>query len=134
MPGRVADTGQPLHHAFDPGGQRLPFFWVKVTGIGNDDFGLRQRREVTPQERRHRRRRLGMRDPAGEATRSDFFKRMRKPQPRSRAAQNRSLSSKPRSASKITGQLTDVMTYDIITPPVASRIYAYAHLALFVKL
>jgi hypothetical protein len=33
--------------------------------------------------------------------------------------------------SKITGQLTDVITYDIFTPPVASRIYAYSHLAAF---
>src|SRR5438552_13610564 len=33
--------------------------------------------------------------------------------------------------SKITGQLTDVMTYDIFTPPVASRIYAYSHLAAY---
>lgn len=33
--------------------------------------------------------------------------------------------------SKVTGQLTDVITYDIFTPPVASRIYAYAHLAAF---
>ncbi len=33
--------------------------------------------------------------------------------------------------SKITGQLTDVITYDIFTPPVASRIYAYAHLAAY---
>jgi hypothetical protein len=33
--------------------------------------------------------------------------------------------------SNITGQLTDVITYDIFTPPVASRIYAYAHLAAY---
>ena len=33
--------------------------------------------------------------------------------------------------SKITGQLTDVITYDIFTPPVASRIYAYSHLAAY---
>lgn len=33
--------------------------------------------------------------------------------------------------SKVTGQLTDVITYDIFTPPVASRIYAYSHLAAF---
>src|SRR5687768_17500618 len=33
--------------------------------------------------------------------------------------------------SKITGLLTDVITYDIFSPPVASRIYAYAHLAAF---
>lgn len=33
--------------------------------------------------------------------------------------------------SKVTGQLTDVMTYDIFSPPVASRIYAYTHLAAY---
>src|ERR1044071_4160173 len=33
--------------------------------------------------------------------------------------------------SKVTGQLTDVITYDIFTPPVASRIYAYSHLAAY---
>ena len=33
--------------------------------------------------------------------------------------------------SKITGQLTDVITYDIFSPPVASRIYAYSHLAAY---
>jgi PAP2 superfamily. len=33
--------------------------------------------------------------------------------------------------SSVTGQLTDVITYDIFTPPVASRIYAYAHLAAY---
>lgn len=33
--------------------------------------------------------------------------------------------------SNITGRLTDVMTYDIFSPPVASRIYAYAHLAAY---
>lgn len=33
--------------------------------------------------------------------------------------------------SKITGLLTEVITYDIFTPPVASRIYAYAHLAAY---
>src|SRR6478672_6795924 len=33
--------------------------------------------------------------------------------------------------SKVTGQLTDVITYDIFTPPVASRIYSYAHLAAY---
>jgi hypothetical protein len=33
--------------------------------------------------------------------------------------------------SKVTGLLTDVITYDIFSPPVASRIYAYAHLAAF---
>src|SRR5688572_27380756 len=33
--------------------------------------------------------------------------------------------------SKVTGQLTDVITYDIFSPPVASRIYAYTHLAAY---
>lgn len=33
--------------------------------------------------------------------------------------------------SKITGRLTEVMTYDIFSPPVASRIYAYSHLAAY---
>jgi hypothetical protein len=33
--------------------------------------------------------------------------------------------------SKITGKLTDVITYDIFSPPVASRIYAYSHLAAY---
>ncbi len=33
--------------------------------------------------------------------------------------------------SKVTGLLTDVITYDIFTPPVASRIYSYAHLAAY---
>jgi hypothetical protein len=33
--------------------------------------------------------------------------------------------------STVTGRLTDVMTYDIFSPPVASRIYAYAHLAAY---
>lgn len=33
--------------------------------------------------------------------------------------------------SNITGRLTDVMTYDIFSPPVASRIYAYSHLAAY---
>lgn len=33
--------------------------------------------------------------------------------------------------STVTGQLTEVITYDIFTPPVASRIYAYAHLAAY---
>ncbi len=33
--------------------------------------------------------------------------------------------------SNITGRLTEVMTYDIFSPPVASRIYAYAHLAAY---
>lgn len=33
--------------------------------------------------------------------------------------------------SYVTGQLTEVITYDIFTPPVASRIYAYAHLAAY---
>ena len=33
--------------------------------------------------------------------------------------------------SKITSRLTDVITYDIFSPPVASRIYAYSHLAAY---
>ncbi len=33
--------------------------------------------------------------------------------------------------SVVTGQLTEVITYDIFTPPVASRIYAYSHLAAY---
>jgi hypothetical protein len=33
--------------------------------------------------------------------------------------------------SNITGRLTEVMTHDIFSPPVASRIYAYAHLAAY---
>lgn len=33
--------------------------------------------------------------------------------------------------STVTGQFTEVITYDIFTPPVASRIYAYAHLAAY---
>ncbi|HVZ26562.1 MAG TPA: hypothetical protein VG842_10925, partial [Sediminibacterium sp.] len=33
--------------------------------------------------------------------------------------------------SKVTGQLIDVITYDIFTPPVASRVQAYAHLAAY---
>lgn len=33
--------------------------------------------------------------------------------------------------STVTGQLTEVITYDIFTPPVASRIYAYSHLAAY---
>ena len=33
--------------------------------------------------------------------------------------------------SKITGQLTEVITFDIFTPPVASRIYSYSHLAAY---
>lgn len=31
--------------------------------------------------------------------------------------------------SKLTGQLTEIMTFNIFTPTVASRVYAYAHLA-----
>ncbi|MFT3700788.1 MAG: vanadium-dependent haloperoxidase [Agriterribacter sp.] len=31
----------------------------------------------------------------------------------------------------LTGQLTEVITYDIFNPPVASRIYAYSHLAAY---
>jgi hypothetical protein len=33
--------------------------------------------------------------------------------------------------SKITNDLTEVITYDIFNPPVASRIYAYSHLAAY---
>ncbi|PWU01846.1 MAG: phosphoesterase PA-phosphatase [Bacteroidetes bacterium] len=33
--------------------------------------------------------------------------------------------------SKTTGQLTEVITFDIFTPPVASRIYSYSHLAAY---
>lgn len=33
--------------------------------------------------------------------------------------------------SKVADQLTEVITFDIFTPPVASRIYAYAHLAAY---
>lgn len=33
--------------------------------------------------------------------------------------------------SNITGRLTEVMTYDIFSPPVASRIYSYSHLAAY---
>ncbi len=31
----------------------------------------------------------------------------------------------------VASQLTEVITYDIFTPPVASRIYAYSHLAAY---
>lgn len=37
----------------------------------------------------------------------------------------------PKLYSEVTGKLTEVITYDIFTPPVASRIYAYSHLAAF---
>lgn len=33
--------------------------------------------------------------------------------------------------SKVTNELTEVITYDIFNPPVASRIYAYSHLAAY---
>lgn len=33
--------------------------------------------------------------------------------------------------SNLTGQLTDIMTFNIFTPPVASRVYAYSHLAAY---
>lgn len=33
--------------------------------------------------------------------------------------------------SHLTGQLTEIMTFNIFTPPVASRVYAYAHLAAY---
>lgn len=39
--------------------------------------------------------------------------------------------SNPLLYSNITNQLTEVITYDIFTPPVASRIYAYGHLAAY---
>jgi hypothetical protein len=48
-----------------------------------------------------------------------------------RAADYQEVLHDPVLYSKITGQLTDVITYDIFTPPVASRIYAYSHLAAF---
>lgn len=37
----------------------------------------------------------------------------------------------PNLYSKVAGQLTDVITFDIFTPPVASRIHAYTHLAAY---
>ena len=37
----------------------------------------------------------------------------------------------PKLYSEVTGKLTEVITYDIFTPPVASRIYAYGHLAAY---
>lgn len=37
----------------------------------------------------------------------------------------------PRLYSHLTGQLTEIMTFNIFTPPVASRVYAYAHLAAY---
>jgi hypothetical protein len=33
--------------------------------------------------------------------------------------------------SHLTGQVTEIMTFNIFTPPVASRVYAYAHLAAY---
>ncbi|OQP66948.1 phosphoesterase PA-phosphatase [Niastella vici] len=48
-----------------------------------------------------------------------------------RAADYQQVLHDPVLYSKITGELTDVITYDIFTPPVASRIYAYSHLAAF---
>lgn len=33
--------------------------------------------------------------------------------------------------SHLTGQLTEIMTFNIFTPPVASRVYAYSHLAAY---
>ena len=48
-----------------------------------------------------------------------------------RAADYQQVLHNPVLYSKVTGQLTDVITYDIFTPPVASRIYSYAHLAAF---
>jgi len=48
-----------------------------------------------------------------------------------RAADYQQVLHDPILYSKVTGQLTDVITYDIFSPPVASRIYAYAHLAAY---
>ena len=48
-----------------------------------------------------------------------------------RAADYQQVLHDPVLYSKVTGQLTDVMTYDIFSPPVASRIYAYTHLAAY---
>jgi hypothetical protein len=48
-----------------------------------------------------------------------------------RAADYQQVLHDPFLYSKITGRLTDVITYDIFSPPVASRIYAYSHLAAF---
>ncbi len=33
--------------------------------------------------------------------------------------------------SNLTGQLTEIMTFNIFTPPAASRVYAYSHLAAY---
>ncbi|MCC6290254.1 MAG: vanadium-dependent haloperoxidase [Chitinophagaceae bacterium] len=43
----------------------------------------------------------------------------------------REVFNNPKLYSEVTGKLTDVITYDIFTPPVASRIYAYSHLAAY---
>jgi hypothetical protein len=48
-----------------------------------------------------------------------------------RAADYQQILHDPVLYSKVTGQLTDVITYDIFSPPVASRIYAYTHLAAY---
>src|SRR5215813_12210134 len=48
-----------------------------------------------------------------------------------RAADYQQVLHNPVLYSKVTGQLTDVITFDIFTPPVASRIYAYSHLAAY---
>jgi hypothetical protein len=48
-----------------------------------------------------------------------------------RAADYQQVLHDPVLYSKITGELTDVITYDIFSPPVASRIYAYSHLAAY---
>lgn len=37
----------------------------------------------------------------------------------------------PNLYSNLTGQLTEIMTFNIFTPPVASRVYAYSHLAAY---
>src|SRR3982751_6016243 len=39
--------------------------------------------------------------------------------------------SNPALYSKTVANLTEVITYDIFNPPVASRIYAYSHLAAY---
>jgi hypothetical protein len=43
----------------------------------------------------------------------------------------RQVFNNPKLYSEVTGKLTEVITYDIFTPPVASRIYAYSHLAAY---
>ena len=48
-----------------------------------------------------------------------------------RAADYQQVLHDPVLYSHLTGQLTEVMTFNIFTPPVASRVYAYAHLAAY---